>query len=237
MPLGQDAYKGLGLPAVGNAALGGVSTADVLTLEHSTADQGLFMTFRDAASSLDPLSSNEERDLLRLSAGGNIIGRSTVEGDNVLTGFHMPVVLTTVSRVLTVLESGTLFAVTSAVGTSMTFDLPAPGTNPAGVWYEFFVSSAAALDEGDVRIAATSATAAAIHGHGLVTTVAGAGTSVISTFAAITPLSTNGSSGTEFSFWCRLTALTSLLWVMENNAGYSSKSTLGAAQWRLGSTV
>lgn len=227
MALGNDSYKGLGLPAYGNTRMTGVSTADILTLQHSSANQGNFLVLRDAASSVFPQSTIDVNDILRISVAGNITNLGT---GGAMAGFKRPVVLTTVSRVLTPEESGTLFVVSSAVGTSMTFDLPAPGTNPAGVWYEFWVTSAAATN-GDVRIAATSASAAAIHGLGLVSSAAG--TSIISTFAAITPLTTAALG----SYWCRLTAVTSLLWAMEDNSGYSTESTLGAGQWSLGSTA
>ena len=105
----------------------------------------------------------------------------------------------------------------------MTFDLPV-GDGVPGTWYEFFVSSVA-LD-GDVRISASSDVAAKIHGYGT-------GTSEISTFASITMAST----ATLHSHFARLTAVTSMLWAFEHAGGYSSVTSLGAAQWQVGSTA
>ena len=52
MPIGIDKYMGLGLPLIGNAILQGDTTEDILTLEHSTADEGQFLVFRDEGTSL-----------------------------------------------------------------------------------------------------------------------------------------------------------------------------------------
>ena len=221
MPLSANTYKGLGLPRHGNALLEGVSTADVLTIQHSTLDQGNFLVFRDSpASSLFPESTVDTLDVLRFGAGGGMTLFSTVLGEGAIAGFRRPVVESTVGRVLTITESGTLFVISSAVGTSMTFDLPV-GPGVPGTWYEFWVSTATAT--GDVRISASSDVAAKIHGLG--------DTSIVSTYASITPENVLG------SHFARLTAATSLLWIFENNGGYSSASTLSQLSWIAGSTA
>jgi len=141
-----------------------------------------------------------------------------------MSGFKRTVVESTArSGTLTIAESGTLFVVSSAVGTSLTFDLPV-GSGVPGTWYEFWLSSD--VTSGDVRIAASSAVAAKIHGYG-------DGTSAVSTFAAITPVTTAALG----SFFARLTAVTSLLWAAEFNGGYSSVTTLSAGTWAAGSTA
>ncbi len=220
MAIGVNTYKGLGVPRYGESEMRQESSLDMLTMTHSSLDGGDFIVFR----SLLPEGSTANSEVLSITSAGNIVPVSTVLGNATIAGFRRPVVESTVGRVLTIAESGTLFVVSSAVGTSMTFDLPV-GSGVPGTWYEFWISSAVAA-QGDVRIAASSAVAAKIHGYG-------EGTSAVSTFAAITPITTAAIG----SYQARLTAVTSLLWALETNGGYSSISTLAQGVWIVASTA
>ena len=102
MPLSANTYKGLGLPRHGNALLEGVSTADVLTLQHSTQDEGNFLVFRDSpASSLFPESTVDTLDVLRFTSGGGLVGSPnstlgwSISSAGLFSGYKRPV--TTVS--------------------------------------------------------------------------------------------------------------------------------------------
>lgn len=226
MALGTDTYKGLGLLKQGNALIRGLTTAEVLTIEHSSHNQGNFLVLRDSpVSSIFPDSTATDLDLLRFTGSGGMTAIPVAAGDAEITGFRHPVVESTVGQALTVLQSGTLFVVSSAVGTSMTFDLPV-GSDVPGTWYEFWLSSD--ITSGDVRIAASSNVAAKIHASML------DASSLISTYAAVTIFSTARLG----SFFARITALTSLLWLFENNSGNgSSVSTLTQITWKVASTA
>ncbi|KKN15576.1 hypothetical protein LCGC14_0984610 [marine sediment metagenome] len=227
MPIGVNTYKGLGVPLYGESEILQESTLDILTLQHSSAQAGNFLVLRDKVSSaggnFGQGSTDTAFDLFKINADGDIVIASTVLGDGTIKGFKRPVVESTVGQALTIAQSGTLFVVSSAVGTSMTFDLPV-GAGVPGTWYEFFVSSVALT--GDVRISASSDVAVKIHGYG-------DGTSEISTFASITMAST----GTFHSHFARLTAVTSMLWAFESAGGYSSVTSLSAGMWQVGSTA
>lgn len=227
MALETNTYKSLGLPTRGNTRLTGVSTADIYTLQHSSANQGNFLTLRDAASSVFPDSTVTANDILRVTEGGGITAISTVLGDVSIQGYRKPVIESTAVTVLTEANSGTLFVVSSAVGTSFQWRLPT-GSGVPGVFYEFWMTSD--ITSGDVKISASSDVVAKIFASGL------DGTSVISTFALVTPDTDAG--GNFASFFARLTAVTSLLWMMETNqGGASSVSTLNSpGKWKVGST-
>jgi len=236
MPVGTNTYMGLAVPRYGESEIMQESAQDVLTFQHSSANAGNFLVLRDKVSSGTESSltghsslyrevnagegaSGTDQDLFKIDGSGSLVGVSTVLGDNLFNGWRQPVVETTVDVTLTEADSGTLYVVSTAVATSMTFELPT-GSGVPGTWYDFFVSTLAAT--GDVRIAASSLVAADIHLPGA--------TSIVSTFAAITPENVLG------AHFCRLTAATSLLWIMEHNGTYSSQSTLGQGNWIAGST-
>lgn len=225
MPRGTDFYTGLGLPTHGNTLMRGRTTADILTIEHSTVNQGNFLVLRDSpVSSLFPNATATDLDILRIDAGGSFVGVSTVVGDNVMQGMKRRIVDTSVTTALRVEDSGTLFVVSSLAVSTMTFELPT-GSGVPGVYYDFWFSSRNIA--APIRIAASSLVAAQIHG-------VGQGTSVISTFAAIAAESTAGAT------FIRLAAATSLVWVMYPGGGFYSSgdsSFSNGGQWIVGSTT
>ena len=229
MPVGTGTYKGLAVPRYDESEIVQQTTLDALTLQHSSANAGNFLVFRDNVSSEQPLkgegSTVTASDLLKIDGSGSVVGASTVLGDATIAGYRRPVVESTVGQELTIAQSGTLFIVSSAVGTSLTFDLPT-GSGVPGTWYDFWCSSD--VTSGDVRIAASSGVAAKIH-------MVGAGSSAASSQAAIT-VGTQA-AGNLGSFFGRVTAATSLLWLFEANSGYSSISTLAQNDWKAGSTA
>lgn len=230
---GPQTYKGLALPGFGNPTLKGVSTADVLTIEHSTADQGNFLVFRDSASSLFPESTLTAGDVLRFGAGGtltispNATAPYTVSSAGVVQGAKMPVIeVSTVGDfTITSTMSGTLLNV-GENGTSQMLILP---VNPEpGFWVKVFVSTQDEPD--DVRINTTVDSSAKIVLAGM--------TSLVSTVDSIAPLSSLGQHSVT------LTAVTSILWLAEQYTGYAETATsdfspeeLFHGAWTSGSTA
>ncbi len=237
MPVGINTYKGLAVPRYGESELLQQTTNDLLTMQHSSANAGNFLVLRDRISTVAGLtfadgSTVTGSDLFKIDGSGSLVAASTVLGDATMAGLRRPVVESTVGQTLTIAQSGTLFVVSSAVGTSLTFDLPV-GSGVPGTWYEFWVSSHSEI--GDVRVSVSSLVAAKLHGTAVISSASGAASSVVSTFASLTPmLLGDGNFGSRY---LRVTALTSLLWAFETNGGYSSASSLGAGMWQAGSTA
>lgn len=203
-----NSYKGLALPNAGEARMKQVSTKDMLTLEHSSANAGRFFTFRDSLSSAGARgegSTVASADLSYFDADGRFVGPVV-----------KPVVtLTTVSQDLTSAHSGALLIV-GECGTPAAYGLP---KNPTpGTFYEVYVSSQDAA--GDVSINSTNDSSAGVE-MSAISTNAG-------TAEGISPGST---VGTHF---VRITAISSVVWYAE--PGYSF-STAGYGAWVIGTTV
>ena len=188
MARGTGTYKGLGLPSFGNPTLKGVSTADVLTIEHSTADQGNFLVFRNSASSLFPESTLVASDLLRFTSGGGLIAlpESTNEwafsSDGVQRGNKLNVITLTsgVNRTLATSESGSFVQMLTKNDTSVYIILPA--NPPVGTYFDIFVSSQDTT--GDVTITSTGGPSTIM--------LQGTPTSVLSTVESLSPATTQG---------------------------------------------
>jgi len=169
MPLKNpvDTYKNLGVPRYGETEVRQLSTADVVTMTHSTANAGRFITFRDNIAEGSTLAT---QDLSWIGADGSFSG-PLVNIVSPTTGANYQITST---------QSGTLFNCGINNGTSQLLLLP---VNPVpGFWFKVFVSTQDAV--GDVQINSTADSSAKIVMPGM--------TSAISTGDAITPASTFG---------------------------------------------
>lgn len=196
-----NSYDGRGLPNAGAAHFQQESTKDALTLEHTSANAGRFVTFRDykAPESGKP-STDAGQDLAWISDDGAFQG-PLVSIVSPTTGANYQITST---------QSGSLFNIGINNGTSQLLLLPA---NPVpGFWFKVYVSTQAAA--GDFQINSTADSSAAI-------SIAG-GTSAVSTVKAIAPKSTLGNHSVT------MTAISSVLWLAEPGYQVSESLSSGA---------
>lgn len=213
-----DTYKGLAVPLDGNSRIRQRnSTGDFITLEHSSANTGRFMVFRDyIADGQEGPSTATGSDLAYIDADGRY--RQNREVVAVTTGADYQITST---------QSGSIFSMGASDGTSQALLVP---VNPTpGFWFDVYVST---QDEvGDVQVNTTADSSAKILLPGL--------TSAASTIDSVEPATTLG------AHYARFTAVSSILWVAEpahqNSAGFSSGAIqaidLTNASWQAATTA
>ena len=248
-PIGRDTYAGLAVSLLGDSiirqqAFSSVNT--ILTLMHSTANTGNFISVMDYKSDIQGSSILTGHVLLDIDADG---GLRAMDGTTVLmeldtSGLYdgstqlinssgeviirQPVVAMTTGANYspTTVQSGTLFTAGTNDGTSQLVLLP---VNPsAGTWFDFYVSTQDAA--GDFQLNTTADSSAKIHLPGM--------TSLVSSGDAIEPLTTEGHN------FVRMTALSSVLWMAHTVSGYAGAATtdfklkeLSAGHWGAATTA
>jgi len=112
-----NSYKGLAVPLDGESKIQQVSTKDVLTFEHSTANAGRFITFRDSInSSLNGNGSTlTASDLAWVNSNGVFVSANLVENASSASSV---VTLTT--------EQNNEIIVVPGFSSGMSVQLPAP---------------------------------------------------------------------------------------------------------------
>ena len=167
-PLGVAAYNGLAVPLRGESEIRQEdSSRTIMTMTHSTANTGRFMTYRD---NVPQLSSLNTQDLSWISSAGQFVG-PLINVVSPTTGANYQITST---------QNGTLFNIGANAGTSQLLLLPV-NPNP-GFWFKVFVSTQDAA--GDFQINSTADSSAKIVMAGY--------TSAVSSGDAIEPASTLG---------------------------------------------
>jgi len=141
-PLGIAAYNGLAVPVNGESEIRQYdSSRTMLTLTHSTANTGRFVTFRDYAV---PGSTVVASERAWISSAGVFSG-PLVNIISPTTGANYQVTST---------QSGTMFNIGNNGGTSQLLLLP---VNPVpGFWFEVLVSTQTGADDFQINSTADS---------------------------------------------------------------------------------
>ncbi len=142
MPLSSvlGSYKGLGVPLFGESRILQDSTKDIITLEHSSANAGRFVTFRDSLSSgnsVGGVSTKATSDLSWFNADGEFVGSVVAKQTQVaITG-------ATTLTALTTANAYRLNVISTQAASSVFITLPSSGSCEVGMWIEILHNSTA----------------------------------------------------------------------------------------------
>ena len=224
-PIGENTYKGLGVPLVGDSLIKQLNPNNaILSLEHSSANTGRFLLGRDDVSSA---SSGDDAYFYSSRLGGAVFDIDAAGGFRAVSGTTVKIEMNTsgvwsgstkvinssgnwiggqiknvvpgttaVTNATTFEDSGNVFVMSSKNDTSMVYTLPK--NPPAGTFYDFIFYPQDVTS--DAKIVSTLDSSADIVVSGL--------SSNVSSAACITPFTTEYAA-------IRLTALTSIRWYGE----------------------